>query len=254
MTEISLVSIAPNDFNGMLCRTGTDCQLSVAVHALDFPSKETLLYYVQSIPFTSYPQKTAFAGGIVPSDTYLVREFQKACNKWTEYTGIKFERTYDKEASDFRIRMANTNEEEEKKNLVADAFFWSYPENDLKILRIWKQIGDWDVYSVFLHEVGHILGFRHEHAFLSADERILIGSSESSAGSMLLQGDLVDKTSIMSYGYLRKFKENCGNASLSVTDQDQCRKLYDRLRKEGRFGSKEYMDVIGMFSFLVEIF
>lgn len=81
---------------------------------------------------------------------------------------------------------------------------------------------------MFLHEVGHILGFRHEHAFLSLEERCLIGFNESSSGCLLLQ-DVVDKSSIMSYGYLHNFKENMGRAELSETDQLQAKKLYDKL-------------------------
>lgn len=251
MEGVATVDIVREDFRGHFCQTGSDCQLSVAAHAHDFPSKNLLRYYVQSVPFVTYPQKESRPGK-VPSDAYLIVEFQKACDEWSKFTCIYFKRTEDKENADFRIRIANGNEEEEKKNLIADSFFWSYPKTDLKVLRLWKQLGDWDAYSVFLHEVGHILGFRHEHAFLSEDERSSIGSNESSIGYLMLQ-TVVDKSSIMSYGYLHQFKENSGRAELSRTDQLQANRLYDKLHSEKRF-EIVHIGIISHLSFLMILY
>lgn len=140
MAEVSTVDIVREDFHGKLCQTGSDCQLSVAAHAQDFPSKNLLLYYVQSVPYVTYPQKVSQPGK-VPSDAYLVVEFQKACDEWSKFTRIYFKRTESRDLADFRIRLANSNEEDEKKNLIADAFFWSSPKNDVKVLKLWKQLG-----------------------------------------------------------------------------------------------------------------
>jgi hypothetical protein len=139
------------------------------------------------------------------------------------------------------IRTANKDEESEKSNLIAEAFFWS-SSNSIKVLKVklpqilikkmWKSIENWDAYSVFLHEVGHILGFRHEHVFLTSDERKAIGTDETSTGLELLQKtNIADTNSIMSYGYLRQFTKNCSRqAELSETDKLQAISYYKHLK------------------------
>jgi hypothetical protein len=162
---VNRIEMGHDDFNGEICSTGTDCQLATASHLRDFPRKTTLSYYVKSMPGS---------GAIVAFDFPLVITFQAACDEWTKYTKIKFQRINNQEA-DFIIRIANKDEEIEKKSLVADSFFWS-SSKDVKVIRIWKRISEWDAYSVFLHEIGHVLGFRHEHVFLSQEERAFIGN------------------------------------------------------------------------------
>lgn len=154
-------------------------------------------------------------------------EFQNACNVWEEFTGVKFQRTMNEEESNFIIRAATEIEEVEKHKLVAEAFFWS--SQNKKVLAVWKIIKDWNAYSVFLHEVGHILGFRHEHVFLSESERNVIGTSESATGYELLQNtNVADTKSIMSYGYLSQFSltNKAGCAELSDTDKSQATNYY----------------------------
>jgi hypothetical protein len=73
--------------------------------------------------------------------------------------------------------------------------------------------------AILVHEIGHILGFRHEHVFIGAEARINMKSSSTSA-DLLLRQEIVDENSIMSYGHLNKIlssEENC-HKLLSETD------------------------------------
>lgn len=99
------------------------------------------------------------------------------------------------------------------------------------MVKIWKKIEEWDFYSVFLHEIGHILGFRHEHVFLNEAQRSAFGPNESSTGLSLLQLEVVDTQSIMNYGYLHQFKivpNEKKRAQLSETDKVQARSYYSK--------------------------
>ena len=66
-------------------------------------------------------------------------------------------------------------------------------------------IDQWDAYSTFLHHIGHIMGFRHEHPFLSTDQRKCLSMGKTPPSSKI-----VDKNSIMSYGYLSQFTKEGG--------------------------------------------
>lgn len=229
MAEVSMIDLVPTDFKGAICQTGNNCEPSIIKSLRDFPPKKNLDYYVQSLPSATGKH----TGGKVSCNDPLIIEFQRACDEWTKYTQITFRRTTNKAEADFMIRSANLSEEKEKsKKLVADAFFWS-DDDEIKVLKIWKKISEWSAYSVFLHEIGHILGFRHEHAFLSQHDRGLLGSVESSRSYKLLQ-EVVDKYSIMSYGYLRQFVlvSGKGEAELSAVDRDEAIKLYEIFQKE----------------------
>lgn len=213
---MSKIEIPCDDFNGEFCTTGVDCQLAVASHLGDFPKKSELLYYVKSLPGTF---------GLVSWDSHLVVPFQMACDEWQKCTGIKFIRTDRQNLADFIIRTANADEESERHNLIAESFFWSSKEK--KVLKVWKRINQWNAYSVYLHEIGHILGFRHEHVFLSQEERAFIGVKDESSHTYTLLQEVVDKSSIMSYGYLQNFTDASGMiATLSDTDKEQAKRCF----------------------------
>jgi len=85
----------------------------------------------------------------------------------------------------------------------------------------------WDAYSIFLHDVGHILGFRHEHAFFPTINRItnekIDGNSQYSQNMRI-----VDTHSIMSCDYLQRFTKGSGKqAELSDADKLQAKAFYD---------------------------
>jgi len=113
-SDVSRVEIPCDDFNGQFCTTGVDCQLAVASHLGDFPKKSDLLYYVKSLPGTS---------GQVSWYSELVVPFQTACDEWKKCTGITFKRATTQNVADFVIRTANSDEEIERHNLIAESFF-----------------------------------------------------------------------------------------------------------------------------------
>lgn len=214
MSEPNHLCSPPDDFNGQWCQTGSDHSLAVAQGDTDYPPKKHLTYYVKSLPLTR---------GAVHPQHPMALNFQRACETWSAHIPITFERVFVEDGADFKIRTANAHEESEKTTSVAEAFFWS--DVNAKVVKVWKRIEEWDCYSVFLHEIGHILGFRHEHVFLSAPQRALIGGNESAATYRLLQM-VVDEKSIMSYGYVRQFLVGTGSASLSAIDIEQAKAYY----------------------------
>ena len=209
---------------------GTECnqELAVAFHGNDKCTHPILYYYVRSI--TNW--------GKVSKGNTLVKEFQKAADEWHCHTNIRFVRVFLNEsryhteddlvidAPHFVIRSANRDEEDEKKTWIASAFFWS-SLNEKRVV-VWGKIKQVHAYTVFLHEIGHILGFRHEHVFLSAADRTAFSETKEKPDGYLLLQDAVDKDSIMSYEYLKdKIHDPHGEGGhLSSTDILQARNYY----------------------------
>ena len=190
------ITLAPSDFDGVFCTTGDGCRAREhLVH--DRPPNDELYYYIQSVP--------GQRRGTVAKDNPLARAFQEACDEWTKYTGMHFIRVKSKNAEyDFVIRVADRTEEEECTSRTVEVFTWS--SSSAKVIKLWKSVLEWDAYGVFLHTVGHILGYRHEHAYRHGD---------------VFMGNLrVDESSIMSYTYLKQFRSGCDRRpQLSLLDQ-----------------------------------
>ena len=188
----TLLEEAPDDFEGYIC----DFKRELDTEFIK-PSKSILLYFIRSLP-TDQIQK----------DDPLSLDFQIACDTWTEYTGVKFQRSFSNSDVDFIIRSANEDEETERSNLVIDGFNWN--SKGLKAVKIWKSIEKWNAYSIFLHLVGHILGFCHHHAF----------SQFGMNSSYIHYSETARSDSIMSYNYIKQFtKDNNDKAILSNDDK-----------------------------------
>lgn len=224
---ITLVPLAPSDFEGRICGTDDRCEMrsrvgDVARHKL--PAKP-LYYYVQSMPHVEDS----------PDEWVGLDEFEAACREWTNQTGIVFVRCNLKEAADFRLRAASATEEEEaNETCVVESFCWaSHPKHHLKVLKMWQRLVEWDAYAVFLHAVGHILGMRHEDAYRSTRTTLVTGGGTVlSSTSTTLQKDAC---SIMSREYLERFRQapqaSSGEreeARLSPSDKAWVRLIYSK--------------------------
>jgi len=166
----------------------------------DIVGKQELCYYVRSLPSTH-----------LVTHYYLCRDFQDACEEWTLHTGIRFRRLEEEggEECDFIVRQANEDEEEENPSTICESFFFSTPHK--KVVKVWLGIVLWVPYAVFLHTVGHILGFRHEHCHQKLDNQI----------------HTVDQESIMSFAYLSRFRFSGEvGAQLSTRDCLKASELY----------------------------
>ncbi len=120
------IKAGPDDFIGVgFCQTGKDAGLTVILNRNDRPPKQTLYYYVQSLPGTR---------GKVDENEPLALEFERACKEWSEVVPITFKRTRVRENEDFYIRTANADEERERVTLIAEAFFWS--DTDQKVMSL----------------------------------------------------------------------------------------------------------------------
>jgi len=202
---ITLLSTAPSDFdrNHLICSTGDgrvmypsapSLSTTVGIKRTVVTKDNTLYYHVDDSVHASGPP-------------FLLGAFDGACSEWTVWSGIVVRRINVRDDADFRLRMANDNEEEEAgKGRVVESFCWAtHPKHHIKVIKVWRRIADWDAYAIFLHAMGHVLGLRHEDCFSTTCTRVTTASQtllESTTGPLVKNAQ-----SIMSYEYLCQFKK-----------------------------------------------
>lgn len=204
-------------FNGY-CNTGENSRLAAA-SSEDDRIKVDIVYY----KFESVLEATG--GRVADSNKYKI-SFRRAATEWPKHTGINFEETTSEKGQYyFIIRKADAREEKEKgPKLIADSFFWS-DSDAIKTLVMYKAMITKNHYTVFLHELGHVLGFRHEHCFLTDSEKAALNLSESHIGLSLLQSD-IDHGSIMHYPNLWEHWNSEDDIKLSEVDIAQSKHYY----------------------------
>jgi hypothetical protein len=209
---LTLVAMAPSDFDGCLCRTGDRRELrSASRDIVPVEQKAVLYYYVQSMPPDS-----------LDGTTQHLEAFQCACDEWTHHTGVRFCRTNVRGEADFRVRRASDCEEEEanETTLTESFFYGSHPKQHIKVIKIWSRIAQWDAYSVYLHAIGHVLGMRHEDAYRSTTTVTRTGDGQTVVASQTTPL-AKDESSVMCHEYLSKFNQSTsrGHAELSAGDK-----------------------------------
>jgi hypothetical protein len=140
---------------------------------------------------TYWVDKDSFNGYKVPGSS-ISTLMQMACSSWMEVCGVLFKEVNKKEEDHlFEVRFNNT---EANTGLMAAAFFPNSPvaERFLDVFPDFSETG-FDMVGILRHELGHILGFRHEHI------RVLGGEPEEVFGATLHPITQVDRKSVMFY-------------------------------------------------------
>lgn len=148
----------------------------------------------------------------------------KAWSKWEPYCHYTIEKVSKRSDALFIIRAATSDEEKQHKKTIADSFA---PADLHKEVVLYRRFFDQkQKINVLIHEIGHILGFRHEHVWFSADlkktERI---KEDEVKGSAKLIGQL-DLNSVMNYGQVYRLEKNNIEMDLSEEDKKCCELIY----------------------------
>lgn len=93
-------------------------------------------------------------------------QFREACNQWTLFCDVSFRKTTDSTLAVFEVVDCLPDTK-----TIASSFF---PSEDDRKLRCFEDLTkppyNTLAVNILAHEVGHILGFRHEHIWLSPEE------------------------------------------------------------------------------------
>jgi len=141
---------------------------------------------------------------------------RKATKEWEETCNVKFLYDEQKDAGNMVIPTDNITfvvlGYDSDNRFIASAFFPYYPVNERKILIDPSYFtSDFDKIGVLRHELGHVLGFRHEHI---RSEAPLACQGESTNGTV--NNTEYDPKSVMHY-----FCGGMGTIELKITDVDR---------------------------------
>jgi hypothetical protein len=154
----------------------------------------------------------------------VVANMQKATSDWEKTCGVKFEYKKDMDTSEslkpagvlFTVREIDAGGE-----FIAAAFFPNDPK-DRRVMLIDPSYYDpgllFDKVGVLRHELGHVLGFRHEHIRSGAPPDCPDEDTKDT-----FEFTKYDPRSVMHY-----FCGNLGSKELAISEQDKigARKLY----------------------------
>jgi len=142
-------------------------------------------------------------------------DLQKAMDYWQNACGIRF--IHDTANPFFIYREANPAEERELGSIgvVAFAFFPGDAPREVVLFKIFKS--QFNKIAVLAHELGHLLGFRHEHIWINL-------TGETTEGAEKITD--YDKDSIMHYGKLHEDERLRVVTRLSTLDKLGAKILY----------------------------
>jgi serralysin len=158
------------------------------------------------------------ADGGAASFTEWAAPIRKAFDSWEAACGVNF--TYRGSGGVITVRWATADEEEASGGrLVARAFFPGDSPRDVVLYELFQSYGNSE--GVLRHELGHVLGFRHEHVWFPDNPT----PGEEPDDSMALL-TAPDPNSVMNYKKLRSDTAAGRVTPLSRLDIIGARMLY----------------------------
>jgi hypothetical protein len=93
--------------------------------------------------------------------------FTAACADWSSVCGVSFPKVDTKDTALMEVRFTDVRRDPDMAGVIAMAFFPDSPANE-RIVHIFVDLEvtaaqGWNPAGVLRHELGHVLGFRHEH-------------------------------------------------------------------------------------------
>jgi len=148
-------------------------------------------------------------------------EIAKAFDSWSSVCNVVFRKV--DSAGFINVRWANAAEDRASQGrVIAQAFFPGEADRSLRLFQVFKEQGAFRL-AVVRHEIGHVLGFRHEHIWF-ADNPTGERPQEGGLGAQLVTAK--DKDSIMNY---RKMWKDSAAHPVVVTDLSRLDKIGARL-------------------------
>jgi hypothetical protein len=166
-----------------------DFRLSVqTINGIDqfwsFPARMQLTYCVDTASFGTNADA-------------LVVALERAAQSWSNVVGVRFERM-DASPCDVNASVTFHVLHSDLNGANADAFFPSDPRSERKLevddVAFTTNAGGRDLEGILRHELGHILGFRHEHIWITCTPE-----GPNSGGSGARQLTPYDVDSVMHY-------------------------------------------------------
>lgn len=150
-----------------------------------------------------------------------VDDITAAFSSWSAACNVAFYRAPNGKGL-ITIRWATKAEEARDKGVIAAAFFPGEADRSVKLYKLFKTQGPFRL-AVLRHEIGHLLGFRHEHIWFP-DNPTGEEPTEGDMGAKLVTNP--DKDSIMNYLKLWSDAQARIVTNLSRLDRDGARSLY----------------------------
>jgi hypothetical protein len=148
-------------------------------------------------------------------------QIESAFDSWELACDVQF--SFVRRNGFIHVRWATEEEEHEGEGVIAAAFFPGDAERHIKLYQLFRS--QFNSVSVLRHEIGHSLGFRHEHIWFPNNP-----TGEDTEGAKLVTAK--DKNSIMNYNKIWNDTSAHKQTELSKLDKVGCRLMYGVPRGE----------------------